>query len=178
MINLMVDIETTGLDPNENAIIQLAAVPFDLNILARGTQAFKMAMTIPSDRKWNENTKQWWEETNPNVLGEISKDAIHFIEVLNKFKEYVDKFEDEEIRFWSNHPFDWNFLNSYFSSYGVKRPFKYYAFRDLDTYIVALVGESNIKTYKPEADVRFEHDALYDCILQVDWLFESIRNKG
>ena len=173
----MVDIETTGLDPNKNAIIQIGALPFDLNIMAKGSKAFKMSLTIPSDREWMPSTKEWWLKTNPDLLKDITSKSENFIVVMSRFREYVKSFNDE-IRFWSNHPFDWNFLNNYFVSYGVPRPYKYDAFRDLDTYIVAIVGENNIKKYKPIPKEELEHDALYDCMLQIDWLFESIKNKG
>lgn len=136
-----------------------------------------MSMTVPSDRKWNEETIKWWQEANPNVLTDIQKDAINFIIVLTKFKEYVASFNDY-VNFWSNHPFDWEFIQHYYRSYGIRSPFDYNTFRDLDTYIVGLVGEENLKTFKPKPDKNKEHDALYDCILQIDWLFESIRNKG
>lgn len=173
----MVDIETTGLDPNKNAIIQIGAIAFDLNNRFKSKDGFNMCLTIPSDREWNIQTAQWWNETNPNVLYKINKNATNFMHVLLAFKSYVESFDDD-ILFWSNHPFDWGFLNNYFVSYGIKRPYKYDSFRDVDTYIVAMVGEKNIKKYKPVADKAQEHDALYDCMLQIEWLIESIKNKG
>lgn len=35
MVNLMVDIETTGVNADENAIIQIGAIPFDLKIMTK-----------------------------------------------------------------------------------------------------------------------------------------------
>ena len=177
MINLMVDIETTGVNGHKNAILQIGAVPFDLGILGIGQNGFKMSLTMPSDRTWMDSTKKWWEETNPTVLKKIQSEAINFAVVLAKFKKYVESFNGD-VLFWSNHPFDWLFIEDYFEEYGIKSPFKYDSFRDVDSYIAALVGEANLFKYKPEADKVQEHDALYDCLLQVDWLFNSIKNKG
>ena len=99
MINLMVDIETTGLDPTKNAIIQIGALPFDLNILAKGRKGFKMSLTIPSDRKWNNATKKWWKETNLELLNEITKNPTNFIIALTQFKLYIESFKDENMNY-------------------------------------------------------------------------------
>lgn len=177
MINLMIDIETTGVYDDEHAIIQIGAIPFDLKILAKGQQAFKMSLTMPSDREWMPSTKEWWSETNPKVLEGIISESVNFIVVLEQFKNYVNSFDDD-VLFWSLHPFDWGFIQNYFRSYGIQSPFKYYCFRDIESYISALVGEENVRNFKPTANPEFEHDALYDCMLQVDWIFNAIKNKG
>ena len=170
----MVDIETTGLDPTKHAIIQIGAIPF--NSGGKRLPVFNRCLTIPQYRKWDKETKEWWGKTNPNVLKRIENNADDYLQVLLQFRDYVNSFKCD-IKFWSNHPFDWNFLNNYFKTYNVRRPYKYDAFRDVDTYIVAMVGEENIKAYKPIANKEKEHDALYDCELQIQWMLNSIKYK-
>ena len=120
-------------------------------------------------------TKNWWLDTNPKGLNKILKTAEDYRKVLVQYSEYVFNYtENNDILFWSNHTIDWELLNSYFRSYGVKNPFPYWAFRDVCSYLEAYVpGKTN--KYRPAPDEDLAHDALYDCEIQIDWMFETIR---
>lgn len=171
----MVDIETTGLYPEYHGIIQIGALEFDLERQTTG-KSFCKCLSLPQDKKWMADTYRWWNLTNPSKLAEIEAKAEDYKEVLYDFRKFVFSL-DKTVKFWSHHPFDWEMLENYFRTYFINSPFDYSSFRDLDSYIEALVGE-DIKKYKPIAEPKQEHDALYDCKLQVAWLFNSInKNK-
>ena len=80
------------------------------------------------------------------------------------------------VRFWSHHTIDWEMIEHYFRSYEIKSPFTYNSFRDLDSYLEALVP-NNIGKYKPKVNPSDEHDALFDCRHQINWLFNTINKE-
>ena len=70
--DVMVDLETTGTSPDETAMIQLAAVKFNL---AEGTvdstDMFNRCLSIPPKRFWDEGTRQWWGQQKREILLDI-----------------------------------------------------------------------------------------------------------
>lgn len=170
----MIDIESTGVHGDKHAIIQLAAVPFDLELREVG-ESFCKCLKIPLDREWMPETKLWWNQTNPYRLEEILSKGEDHLTVLNEFKEYVETF-DKDIRFWSHHTIDWEMLEHYFRSYEIRSPFNYRSFIDLDSYLEALVP-NRISKYKPRVNPNDEHDALFDCRLQIAWLFRTLDKR-
>ncbi len=174
LINLMIDIETTGVYADKHAIIQLAAVPFDIKTQEIG-ESFCRCLDIPFDREWMPETADWWKKTNPYRLEEIlSKGELH-LDVFFDFKEYVESF-GKGVRFWSHHTVDWEMIEHYFRSYKIGSPFTYRSFIELDSYLEALIP-NNIGKYKPVINPNDQHDALFDCQHQINWLFNTI-NKG
>lgn len=172
MTNIMIDIESTGLDANENAMIQLAAVPFDVEKREIG-EFFCECLTPPIDRKWDIETFSWWQSANPYMLTGILKDGRIHTEVLEEFKEYIESF-GEDVLFWSNHTIDWEFVNSYYKGYHIENPFGYASFRDVSSYLEAFVP-GDVKKYYPSTDKKLEHDALYDCKMQIEWIFNTVK---
>lgn len=171
MINIMIDIESTGLDANNNAMIQLGAVAFDIEKREIG-ESFCECLSIPVDRHWDRETHQWWYDTNKEMLAKILDNGRKHTKVLEEFKEYVESF-GEDVLFWSNHTIDWEFVNSYYKREHIENPFGYASFRDVSSYLEAFVP-GNVKKYSPLADKKLEHDALYDCLLQIDWIFNTV----
>ena len=171
----MIDIQTTGVYADKHAIIKLAAIPFDIDKREIG-ESFCKCLTIPCDRQWMDETYDWWQKTNPYRLEEILSNSKYYLDVLQEFNEYVRTF-DKGIKFWSHHTIDWEMIEHYFRSYGITSPFTYRSFIDLDSYLEAL-APNEIGKYKPLANPSDEHNALFDCQLQIDWLFNTLDNKG
>jgi hypothetical protein len=172
--DIMIDIETTGVWADKHAIIQLAAVPFDIKNQEIG-ESFSECLQIPSDRDWMPETEAWWNRTNPYRLEEILSNGRPHLQVLLEFDEYIRSF-GKGVRFWSHHTIDWEMIQHYFRSYDIVSPFHYGSFRDVDSYLEAL-EPNNIGKWKPITNPNDEHDALFDCELQIAWLFNTI-NKG
>ncbi|WP_164034138.1 3'-5' exoribonuclease domain-containing protein, partial [Serratia marcescens] len=67
MFDYMIDVETTGTIPEENAIIQIAAVRFNRHTKEIDHRFFDRALTVPEGRYWSESTRDWWMG-QPDVL--------------------------------------------------------------------------------------------------------------
>jgi DNA polymerase III epsilon subunit-like protein len=174
LIDLMIDIETTGVHADKHAIIPLACIPFDLDKREKG-ESFCECLQIPSDREWMESTRDWWEKTNAYRLEEILSNGRPHLQVLLEFDEYVRSF-GKNVRFWSHHSIDWEMVEHYFRSYDIVSPFTYRSFVEMDSYLLALEPD-NIGKYKPVININDQHDALFDCDHQINWLFNTL-DKG
>ena len=123
MEEMMVDIETTGLHPNRNAMIQLAAVKFDLKENKIGG-VFNQCLTIPPNRSWDEGTREWWLRDKREILQRILREGRYYRDVL---KEFIEFCSDGSYRFWSKPlSFDYPFVQSYCHDYEVAMPFKFW----------------------------------------------------
>ena len=58
--DVMLDIETTGTQPDRAAIIQIGAVKFNLETGAVSNHFFNRSMELPPWRAWSEDTRSWW----------------------------------------------------------------------------------------------------------------------
>lgn len=172
--DVMIDIESSGLYAEEHAIIQIGAVPFDRATRELG-EPFNECLSIPEDRKWMPHTEKWWNETNPYRLEEIISKGKYHRKILLYFKEYIESF-DGEVRFWSHHTLDWEMIQNYYRSYNIKSPFCYSSFIDLDSYLEALVP-NDIGKFRPVVNPNDEHDALFDCEYQINWLFNTLDKR-
>lgn len=173
MTDLMVDIETTGTDPERTAMIQLAAIPFNYETSDIGTP-FNRCLDMPLNRYWSESTKRWWYESSEKrdvLQGIVSKAEDPFV-VINDFVDFVRAL-DRPVRFWSRGQFDWSFVQSYCDQYGLAMPFSYSAHRDLRSFQAGLRGTVD------EPDMRWltmpgaAHNALFDCVIQLKRLFSA-----
>lgn len=173
MTDLMVDIETTGADPQNTAMIQLAAIPFNYETEEIGTP-FNRCLEMPLNRYWDEGTKRWWHDSEEKraVLQDIQMRAEDPIVVINAFFDYVRAF-DVKPRFWSRGAFDWGFIEHYLRQFNLPMPFHFSDARDLRSHMSGLFG----KPYEPNMHwLTMEgsaHNALFDCVIQLKRLFSA-----
>ena len=81
--DIMVDIETTGLDPDRNAILQIGAIAFEYDtMLVDSKNIFKRSLGIPVRRFWDEDTEYFWKVDNKDVYFEIASCAERYDHVL------------------------------------------------------------------------------------------------
>lgn len=169
--DVMVDIETTGRNFGVNAIIQIAAVKFNLRDNTVCPIFFNKCLMIPPNRYWCEDTRNWWlkspemRETLQWILGQ----GQHHVQVLQEFAAWAP----QNARFWGKPThFDYAFLQHYFEGYGLTMPF---FFRDAENMHSWIRGR-----YWPEEAPNFEkeiefmgsaHNALDDALHQVRALF-------
>ena len=96
--DLMVDIETVGRTPG-CGIIQIAAVPFNMNTGKISTNIFKMSINLGKQLKsgkgftYCSNTYKWWMKENPNLFKELSKSNNHYVDVGARFQQYFRTLE-------------------------------------------------------------------------------------
>jgi DNA polymerase III alpha subunit (gram-positive type) len=172
--DVMCDIETTGTSPDENAILQIAAVKFNIRTRDVDPNFFNMNLTMPPKRFWDESTRHWWMQQDPAVWDAITTNPQEPSVVLQAFADWAGYHHPEPLRFWAKPTsFDFTFVQSYFKQFGVAFPFHYRNAVDLNSFIRGRTLRMDLKEI-PEIDLPFEgdaHNGIYDCIHQIKIAF-------
>lgn len=172
--DVMVDIETTGTSPDEAAIIQLAAVKFNL---AEGTvdsaNMFNRCLAIPPKRFWDEGTRQWWGQQKREILHDIYARMEEPRTVLQAFADWSGYNHAEPLRFWGKPThFDYSFIQSYFTQFEIMNPYHFRFGTDMNSFIRGLACDSSVPTFK----IDFQgdaHNAIFDVLNQIDTVFKA-----
>lgn len=169
--DVMVDIETTGLNHNNNAILQIAAVKFNLEKDTVSPVFFDRCLMMPPQRYWDEGTRNWWlkspemRETLQGILGR-GEDPLT---VLEAFAQWAGP----NTRFWGKPThFDFSFLQNYFESFDRAMPFFFRDANDMNSFIRARYWPNEAPNLERELEfVGSAHNALHDALHQVKVLF-------
>jgi len=168
--DVMVDIETTGTQPERTAIIQLSAVRFNLKTQEVDSNLFDRCLRIPPTRMWDENTRNWWSQ-RPDILNSIWARMQDPRAVIQEFAAWADG----SVHLWAKPiSFEWPFLQSYFTEFEVINPFHYRMANDLNSFIRARHFPEEPPNYQD--DLPFDgdpHNALHDVIHQIKMLFAA-----
>ena len=172
--HVMVDIETTGLQPDRHAIIQITAIRFDPYEFAIDHNWFNECLMMPSTRSWDEGTRQWWS-TKREVFQSIQARMQPAPDVMKRFHDWVG---GQSLYFWAKPlSFDFPFIQSYFHEFGPQQCFQHWKGRDLRSFVA---GMAHPQLPTVENEVEFEgpqHDALFDTIHQIKILFHSLNHR-
>lgn len=178
--DVMVDIETTGLDPSHSHILQIAAVRFNLEEQTIDTsEMFDRCLwqTTPN-RFWDPGTRDWWMGQKASVLQDIIDRGEQPAAVMAAFEDFLIRTRAEKpLRFWCKPlSFDWPFIQSYVRQFDRQMICHYRHAKDLNTYIYAK-GHTDIDAFwkgiHTEGD---KHNAIFDCIHQIHGLFQATRD--
>ena len=187
--DIMIDIETTGLEPNRNAILQIGAVKFNKDTQEVSPDFFNMSLSMMPWRSWDQGTLSWWRNQKPGLLESIMLQQKPYKEVMEAFQVYVNeankdllgRTHQQGIRFWSKPThFDFMFIAGYFSDCGLVNPLSYRDANDMNSYIRGLY-------YPEQVDMDLErsvlhngdaHDGLQDCFYQLKILFAHLNKVG
>jgi len=177
--DLMIDIETLGRTPGV-AVIQIAAVPFNINTGEVSTNTFRMSIgkgpQIKAGYQWDVNTIKWWEKENPKLFKKLSNSKNHYVKVAVEFQKWFRSLPDNQnIRVWGNsNRFDLGIIEGWYAkSIGHKfQPF-------WNTWL-----ENDCRTLsnlKPEIkrNLKFigtKHDAIDDCKHQIKYCHQTIKS--
>lgn len=173
--DVMIDIETTGTHPEHNAVIQIAAVRFNLNEkTVDANSMFDRCLAVAPHRFWEESTRTWWHGKNFKVFRHICSRMEDPGTVMKAFLDWsVSHKTDEPQRFWGKPThFDYSFMQSYFRQFGLPIPYHYRHARDMNTFIAGLAGNPQHR----ELNVDFvgdAHNALHDALHQIKILFAA-----
>jgi hypothetical protein len=174
--DVMIDLETTGTSRDHSAVIQIAAVMFNLHDFSIHPVFFNECLTIPGNRYWEESTRQWWSKM-PDLLKGIYSKMREPRVVMEEFYWWLGG-TGRNMRSWGKpSAFDASFIESYFREYGPAQPLHFRGYRDLRTFIHGV-------TYPYEFDensVPFEgqaHDAIFDCLHQIKLLRAAVNFQG
>lgn len=172
--DVMVDLETTGTSPDETAIIQIAAVRFNLETGEVDPRVFDQCLMIPPTRYWDEDTRRWWSKM-PNVFESIWRRMRPPRDVVYEFAQWVREGCNDDPVFWSKPlSFDYPFMQSYFREFEVGNPFFFRNAENLNTFIRARHFPAKPPAF--EKLIPFdgdEHDALMDVFHQIKVLFAA-----
>ena len=168
MRHFMIDIETTGISCDHNAMIQLSAVRFDLETGEVDLNFFDQCLLIPPGRYWDENTREWWSN-KAEIITDIWNRMQEPEAVIGNFVRWVDSKNVYNPVFWSKPlSFDFAFLDSYFRQFGYANPFHFRTAENMNTFIRARYFPQPA----PEWDriLPFEgdaHNGLHDVLHQI-----------
>jgi len=175
--DVMVDIETTGTQPNRSAMIQLAAVKFNLAERTVSKNFFNRSLAIPAWRTWDEDTRNWWS-TKPEVYSSIMAKAEKPAIVMHDFADWAIQ-PGEPLRFWAKPTtFDFMFVSSYLKDFGEPVPFSYRDANDLNSYLRGLYAPNDIDRSDEPALEGTAHDAIFDSLYQIKVLFHHADKKS
>ena len=175
--DIMVDIETTGLQPNSAAIIQIGAVPFNYETMQIDTaNLFKISLTMPKTRYWTDDTRSFWMDQNREVYEKIMSDCVLWQYGMHRFYDYA--IAQGDLNFWCKGlNFDWPFIESYFNTLELPMPFNFRDAVDLRSFCAGVAGQQRWKEIEAETErVGDQHDALSDCLTQLQ-LLENVKNS-
>lgn len=170
--DIMVDVETTGTQPNRSAMIQLAAVRFNLKERTVASDSFVRSMAIPAWRYWDEDTRAWWSK-----MPEVYRAIVERSELPNLvMKEFADYTIDPAgpMRFWAKPTtFDYPFVTSYLKDFGQPIPFDFREATDMRSYLRGLYNAMDLdldESLNPPF-VGTQHNAYHDVLHQIKVLF-------
>lgn len=173
--DVMVDVETTGTDFNHTAMIQLAAVRFNLaERSVDSSNMFNRALLIPPGRFWDEGTREWWGRQKREILHDIYARMEDPKTVMDAFADWIGYAPEQPVRFWAKPTsFDFSFVASYFNQYGIPNPFHFRWATDVNSFIRGLAADPSVEQFK----IDFQgdaHNALIDCINQINCVFQAV----
>ncbi|MDR3436472.1 3'-5' exoribonuclease domain-containing protein [Telmatospirillum sp.] len=170
----MVDVETTGLESGRNAMIQIAAVKFNLETQEVSPEFFNRCLRIPPHRFWDEDTWNWWSNDKAAILISILKRAEDPALVMKDFVDWSTKEDTNVPTFWSKPShFDFPFVASYCRDYGLVMPYDFRRANDMRSFMRGKAWPL------PAIEPRIEfagtaHNAIHDVLHQIQVLFEFV----
>jgi hypothetical protein len=169
--DVMVDIETTGTDVGLNAILQIAAVKFNLEKGTVSHEFFDRCLTIAPRRAFDEDCRNNFWSKHTEVLQSIWGRGEDPLTVLTAFRDWAGP----GMRFWGKPThFDFSFIQNYFTQYDMHMPFHYRYAEDMNTWIRARFWPLPPPDFERDLEFTGElHNGLYDALHQVKVLFAA-----
>ena len=175
--DVMVDIETGGLDASRTPILQIAAVKFNLEAGTICSNFFDQCLDIPEHRNWDQSTLAWWAQQKSSTLEDILARARPWLQVMNEFADF--SYQNPGLRMWAKPThFDFVFVDSYFKDANLPNPFHYRIARDLNSYLEGLFygtpdGQLKIQEVNALPFTGAVHNGLDDTLHQIKMLFHA-----
>lgn len=165
----MIDIETLDVTPT-STILTIGAQGFDPFSDKFTDVTYYRRLTIDSqvDRTVNDDTVEWWGNQAADAQEEALGDGDDRVDIKTGLEE-LSKVAWKHSRIWANGTtFDMVILEDAMRQYGIPCPWKYWQVMDART-IYKITGA------KPLGN---NHNALADCVNQIDTLQKSIEQLG
>lgn len=177
--HIMCDIETTGLKPDRNHIIQVCAVRFNLQTQEYDPNLFEVCLTPQTApfRSFCPLTMEWWQDSERRpILDKIAEAGVDSRTAITAFFNWLNT--GARLVFWGNrNGFDYMFLQSYFADFNVSFPFNYWDSKDLLSYTEGLCEGAGVPFIKKNSleFVGTKHNAKDDTLHQLKYLLHVER---
>lgn len=167
-----VDIETTGKDGSNNALMQIGAAAFDFDRGLIGP-TFCVNLGMPTNRYWDEDTRDWWLKQPREVFESVTSNPVAPAVGIRMFADWVRQHSSAikpPVMIAKPTSFERPFIESYCVEYGVANPFW---FRDdicLNSFIRGLRRDIRANPKDLEKEVPFignAHNGLDDALFQI-----------
>ena len=172
----MVDLETGGVDPCHNPIIQLSAVRFDYATQTVGP-IFDMCLDVPGNRFWDMDTIRWWNDNKGDLLDRILARAQPAEKVWNTFVDWTMDTSPTltDNRLWAKPiSFEWPYLQSYGRQFGRELPFHYGNAIDLRSFCRGMANNPAAEALEKRMTFEGEkHNAIDDVLNQIQVAFAA-----
>lgn len=166
----MIDIETMASQLRQ-PMIQFAGVYFDPATKEEG-QSLEICLDLNllqnAGFRVDKDTLVWWLDQNTSILQDILMRGENPVEALVKIK----KFAKDAKYIWSHSTFDFVILQNHLKVFNLK-PLGHKKQMDINT----LVKLSGINT-KDYDWTKKTHDALDDCVFQIQYVSDAIQKIG
>lgn len=191
-LDIMCDLETLA-KVNSSAIIQIAAVAFDLSDGSTFGQ-FDVKVSPQSSVKYglqcDGDTVQWWLAQDQKVIENVLVQAIlngkDLKETLIEFNKFINdlktKYEAKNVVVWGNGMLaDNKWLLSAYDACGVTPAWSFRDDRDIRTFID--IGQRILETDHKSSTpfVGEKHNAIHDCLHQIKYcvkIFSAFRKAN
>jgi 3' exoribonuclease, RNase T-like len=165
--HLMLDLETLG-NESHSVICSIGAVEFDIATGKTG-RTFYEKVSIQScldvGLKVNGSTIEWWLEQNEAARKEISVGGKNIVEVLYKFRLFLETLGTENLQIWGNSVrFDCGILEDAYKATKHQIPWNFRLERDVRT-LVELAPELK----RNAQSVGTAHLPIDDCLFQIQY---------
>lgn len=172
--HLMLDVETMGVNSNA-PIIQLGACLFDSQtgeILQTFCQNINLEDSILNyGLQKDQSTMDWWKEQRQDILEDILTNNKPFHFVMSEFSKFLSaNVQYKETPIWSHATFDFPLVQNHLKLDGMKTMNHKMAY-DIRT----LTGLSGIDLNEYDWNKGKTHNALDDCIFQVNYCVDAMR---
>lgn len=171
MTDIMIDIETDGLDARKNSMRQLAAKKFNFKTGQIGKDIFIANIKPLVGRVEDPNTMEWWAKQDSTIREGVFENPLDTAMVINAFADWC--YPQNTLHFWGKPThFDFVWIQSYFEELKIPMPFHYRMAKDMNSVITGLYHP---KDRPPDEEVPYEdiggaHNALSDVINQISEL--------
>ncbi len=172
---LLIDIESTGLDPNKHEIIQLAGILLDKKTLKEK----KSFVSFIRPKNWKTRDKE------SMAVNKISFEKLHHApSVSQALKKFNRAFPKNVVLSYYVGIMDIIFLQSAYKKSQMKYPFDYHTFNIWSLFYPYMAKKNKLKNKKQFAGFGLEdmlkhfkiqvpnnlHDALVDCQIEAEVL--------
>ena len=183
----MLDVETLGTE-STSVILSVAIIHFDVGKTYDYDELLKEALFVKLDvakqikhynRTMDLETGKWWEGQHQYVKDcslKPSKDDLDPVDAMQRIREYVAKYPDQEQTIWARGSLDQMCFDSLTLALDEERIFRYNNWRDVRTAIDLLKDTAkngycqiNHPTFQTHNVIKHHptHDCAYDIMMML-----------